>query len=356
MRKDFRYHIVLIAGLLLGPVVVHAKVEKGDSTVVNAPLDWSLVGELGTFHPAGWKAEDIPALTRAQGVKMGLLITEYVDERFDPIKGKKAAAHYWGVQLTQGSEKGMVYKKGALLLSDLAKEANLPLRLLEEENPHLRRDILPAGVMLYGTSLELSNDDLASLSEAQAAYQHNLEVQYNKRREQVLSFMPDPTSHKMITYTVRSGDYLGKISANTGAKVSDIQKWNRLKGTNIYVGQKLTIWVPGRIENTENSADVAVAAVPEKATEIPKSEPKDVAEAGGEKQAPAVALNQSTYLTYEVKPGDTLWGIAGKFPGVSPENIKSWNKVNELIKAGEKLKIHTATITDYSPEKYPSTL
>jgi membrane-bound lytic murein transglycosylase D len=57
-----------------------------------------------------------------------------------------------------------------------------------------------------------------------------------------------------------------------------------------------------------------------------------------------------------VKPGDTLWGIANKFPGVSAENIKTWNKVDALIKAGERLKINTQTITDYSPDKYPSTL
>ena len=66
--------------------------------------------------------------------------------------------------------------------------------------------------------------------------------------------------------------------------------------------------------------------------------------------------NAVSYITYEVKPGDTLWDIAKKFPGVSADNIKTWNKVDELIKAGEKLRIQTQTISDYTPDKYPSTL
>ena len=72
--------------------------------------------------------------------------------------------------------------------------------------------------------------------------------------------------------------------------------------------------------------------------------------------AEAVPSNAASYITYEVKPGDTLWDIAKKFPGVSADNIKTWNKVDELIKAGEKLRIQTQTISDYSPDKYPSTL
>jgi len=156
--------------------------------------------------------------------------------------------------------------------------------------------------------------------------------------------MPDPNTHKLITYTVRSGDYLGKISANTGAKVDDIRKWNRIRGNTIYAGQKLNVWVPkGREVETTSVAVVA-----------PKEEP-------AEKEEKVLASAQevesdANYITYEVKPGDTLWGIANKFPGVSADNIKSWNKVDELIKAGEKLKIQTQTISDYSPDKYPSTL
>ena len=303
-------------------------------------INWELEGESGAFSPAGWASEEVLALTRVQAVRMGLTINEFVDERFDPVKGKRAALEFYHEQATVAAQEVFQYQGGHLLLEDLADEAGVPLRTIEAANPHLRRDILPAGASLYGTSLAAEEAKLAELSASQASYQEGLEAQYERRRKQVLSFMPDPNTHKLITYTVRSGDYLGKISANTGAKVDDIRKWNRIRGNTIYAGQKLNVWVPKSSNYEQPSAAVAVA---------PKEEaPKAVAE--------VVPTDEASYITYEVKPGDTLWGIANKFPGVSADNIKSWNKVDELIKAGEKLRIQTQTISDYSPDKYPSTL
>ena len=303
-------------------------------------LQWEKVGESGAFAPAGWASIEVLALTRVQAVRMGLTINEFVDERFDPVKGKRAALEFNNEQAPVSTQEVFQFKGGHLLLEDLADEAGVPLRTIETANPHLRRDILPAGVALYGTSLAADEAKLAELSASQATYQEGLEAQYERRRKQVLSFMPDPNTHKLITYIVRSGDYLGKISANTGAKLDDIRKWNRIGGNTIYAGQKLNIWVP-RNAKYEEPAEVAVASNTEKGTKV-------IAE--------ALPSDEGTFITYLVKPGDTLWGIANKFPGVSAENIKSWNKVEELIKAGDQLQIRTQTISDYSPDKYPSTL
>lgn len=301
---------------------------------------WDKVGETGDFTPAGWASDDILALTRVQAIRMGLVIDEYVDERFDPFKGKRAALQFYDEQAPVEVEEVFQYSGGHLLLEDLADEAGVPLRTIEAANPHLRRDILPAGVALYGTSLGADEVKLAELSAAQATYQKGLEEQYERRRKQMLSFMPDPNTHKLITYTVRSGDYLGKISANTGAKVDDIKKWNRIRGNTIYAGQKLNVWVP-RNAKYEEPASAAVAVNVQKSKKV-------IAE--------ALPSDEGTFIIYIVKPGDTLWGIAGKFPGVSADNIKTWNEVEELIKAGDKLRIQTQTISDYSPDKYPSTL
>jgi len=316
-----------------------------DSLDTQKDMAWRMVREPGTFAPAGWASVEVPALTRVQAVRMGLRIDEWVDERFDPIKGKAAAASYYQTSIALESPVELVAQEGGMLLSDIADEANAPLRVIEKANPHLRRDVLPRGVSLYGTSLSLEGQRMKELAVKQEEYQKSLAVQYNKRRTQVLSFMPDPSTHSAITYTVRSGDYLGRISSKTGASVAQIQKWNRIKGNTIYPGQKLTVWVP---KKAQESVQNRVAATPAK-EEAPKTN--------------TVALVSETaqpstdeYITYEVKEGDTLWGIAQKFPGVSADQIKTWNKVDALIKAGEKLKISTQTISDYSPDKYPSTL
>ena len=47
---------------------------------------------------------------------------------------------------------------------------------------------------------------------------------------------------KCITYTVKSGDTLGKIAKQYHVSVTDIKKWNNLKNDLIRVNQKLKIY------------------------------------------------------------------------------------------------------------------
>ena len=265
---------------------------------------------------------------------MQLEVNTLVDERFDPVKGKNAASKFYAFGEDMLEADALIISSGSVLLEDLAAAADLPLRVIEENNPHLLRDVLPKGASIYRLDIALTAMDALAMVERQESYTENLKTQYEKRRKQVLSFMPDPTTHSATTYVVRSGDYLGRISSRTGASVSDIRKWNKLKGNTIYPGQKLTVWMPkGKEVQLEK---VAVA---------PKKEEK--------KELATKSTADGSFLTYEVKPGDTLWSIAQKFPGVSADNLKSYNKMDALIKAGEQLKIPTQMITDYSPEKYP---
>ena len=319
-----------------------------EDTTAHADLvevQWELVRSPATFEPAGWQSMEVPALTRVQAIKMGLTINDFVDERFDPVKGKQAVSRYYGLESDYALQATVKAAPGTVLLSAVADEGRIKLRELESANPHLTRDVLPKGAALYGVEWIPGPNDWTALVEEQQTYEAALLAQYEKRRKQVMSFMPDPSIHDAITYTVRSGDYLGKISTTFGVKVSDLQKWNSIKSNIIYPGQKLTVWVSS---NKRESLQVA-AAEPKKNPKVAPTSEKDTLK----KEVLALA---GAYITYEVKPGDTLWDIANKFPGVSADNIKTWNKVDELIKAGERLKINTLTITDYSPDKYPSTL
>ena len=322
LRKAF---VGILVALLLLPAVGWGQLQESS---------WSLKGEAGSFAPAGWSHNEVPALTRVQAVRMQLEVNTLVDERFDPVKGKNAASKFYAFGENMLEADALIISSGSVLLEDLAAAADLPLRVIEENNPHLLRDVLPKGASIYGLGIALTAMDALAMVERQESYTANLKTQYEKRRKQVLSFMPDPTTHSASTYVVRSGDYLGRISSRTGASVSDIRKWNKLKGNTIYPGQKLTVWMPKGKE-----------VQPEKVAVAPKKEEK--------KELAAASTADGSFLTYEVKPGDTLWSIAQKFPGVSADNLKSYNKMDALIKAGEKLKIPTQMITDYSPEKYP---
>ena len=50
-----------------------------------------------------------------------------------------------------------------------------------------------------------------------------------------------PSKEIWISYTVKSGDSLGKIAQKNNCTISDLKSWNGIKGNTIYAGQKLKI-------------------------------------------------------------------------------------------------------------------
>lgn len=49
---------------------------------------------------------------------------------------------------------------------------------------------------------------------------------------------------KLLYYTVKSGDNLGLIADCYDVMISDVKRWNGIRGTTIYAGKKLKIYVP----------------------------------------------------------------------------------------------------------------
>ena len=129
--------------------------------------------------------------------------------------------------------------------------------------------------------------------------------------------MPELTKvQNRVRYKVRKGDYLGKIAARYGVRVSQIKRWNGLRSNNISIGQRLTIY-PRR----------AVVQSKSKTT-------------SGKKSTSTSSTGKSSGRPYVVRSGDTLYGIAKKFPGISAENIKKWNDLGSVnLKPGMVLKI-----------------
>jgi len=141
-------------------------------------------------------------------------------------------------------------------------------------------------------------------------------AELKKRME---SGIPDLDKYKAVTYTVRSGDVLGIIADRNNVKVSSIKQWNNLRSDRIDIGQKLVLYVPKNATTTlpPETADNKIETKPTK--------PKPG------KGSPQI---------YTVKPGESLWLIAKKFPGVSAENIMEWNGCTEKISPGMELRIY----------------
>ena len=111
------------------------------------------------------------------------------------------------------------------------------------------------------------------------------------------------------TYTVKSGDVLGKIAERHGCTVAQIKAWNNLSSTNIYVGQKLKVAAPKSTGSSSTGTSTNTSA-------------------------------NGNYTTYTVKSGDSFYSIAKNYPGVSAQNIMDFNGLSSAnIKAGMVIKI-----------------
>ncbi|AGN87287.1 membrane protein [Enterobacter sp. R4-368] len=99
------------------------------------------------------------------------------------------------------------------------------------------------------------------------------------------------------SYKVRSGDTLSAIAARLGVSAKDIQQWNNLHGSNLKVGQSLTV--------------------------------------GAGSSAQRLASNSDS-ITYRVRKGDSLSSIA-KRHGVNIQDVMRWNNDTDNLQPGDQL-------------------
>jgi len=123
-------------------------------------------------------------------------------------------------------------------------------------------------------------------------------------------------------YTVEPGDNLGGIAEEYGVTVAELKEWNGLEADNIRAGSIL------RIRMSAPQVEALEREIPEPAP-VPKKKASPVRPPAA-KTAPRI---------YVVKRGDTLSGIAKRYPGVSVKDIMRHNHVGENIRAGQKLRI-----------------
>lgn len=108
-------------------------------------------------------------------------------------------------------------------------------------------------------------------------------------------------------HTVLSGETLSSISKKYKCSITDLKKWNNLKSSVIKTGQKLKVYPPAK-----------------------------------EYEQKVNTTTSDGYVIYTVKQGDNLWDIAKKFNGVTVEQIRKLNGLNNkaVLKIGQKLKIY----------------
>ncbi len=293
------------------------------------------------------------------GREYGLKVTSYIDERQDPLKSTQAACEYFQKLYTMFGDWNLVlaaYNGGpGYLQSKINSVGSYDFWKL---HPYLRKEtrnyvptfiavnyamnysfehnILPENLSIdFGKTdtIKITQQvDISTLSEIlclkkstiryfNPAYKKDvfpknsililpvfavLDFLYNEEANYHFIDLVEKKEilidEERVVYIVREGDYLGRIAKEFGVKVFELKKWNNLRNTNLDIGEKLVVYVK-KIQPSKSKK--------------PKNE-------------------------YTVQKGDTLWGIAQKFKGISVWKIKSLNNLeSDNLKPGVKIILPT---------------
>lgn len=204
---------------------------------------------------------------------------------------------------------------------------------LRNLNPQYTHDIIPGNEREYILRLPFKYSG-KFIEVEDSVYAHRAKELFNPATLQHIASSGDGNR---ITYRVKSGDYLGRIASRYHVSVAQLKKWNHLRSNNLRIGQVLVIYGRGGGPSKSSSTSAANASAQSSAA---KSSASSSAAKSSSAQAPAKAkAGKSGYETYVVKKGDTLYSIAKLYPGVSANDIMSFNGISSSIKPGMKIKI-----------------
>lgn len=220
-----------------------------------------------------------------------------------------------------------VMVKENIHFEQIADILKLPVDIIRDLNPQYRRDIIPGKYAL--SSLRLPSTYATKFIDLQDSIVRYKSTQYFANDFKMVnplgkfSYSPAPVSGnvKKLYHKVKVGETLGQISEHYHVRVSDLRYWNDVSGNNIRSGKNLVIYVP------KKSAA--------KYEEAPLVASKDA------KAKPSKATENTNYILYEVKSGDTIWKIASLYQGVTGEDLLKWNNLAEgsKIHPGQTIKI-----------------
>ncbi|MEO8590830.1 MAG: LysM peptidoglycan-binding domain-containing protein [Flavobacteriales bacterium] len=222
----------------------------------------------------------------------------------------------------------------ALRFDALAAVMGTPIRHLRAINPTLIAPTIPAGQRFCVPAGDRARfaqlvDSVQRLDQSLAAARATLVPHV---ADEGTTTMVD----KIVRYKVRSGDNLGAIAQRHNVTVSQLKKWNHLRSDRIAAGAYLDIHVKSR-EKVKAPVEVA-DPIPE--TEGPTNRAQPATDATHAANA-SVTEHLTDPISYTVQPGDSLYRIAKRYPGLTAQRIMEVNGIGTSIRPGQKLKIPT---------------
>lgn len=342
------------------------------------------------------------------GSMLGLQINSYIDERRDPIKSTEAAADYlnklydiygdwhlvlaaynsgpgnvnkaiaraggtknfWAVmnylpaetrsyvpcfiaavyvmenasdyKLMSAEPKRELYAVDTVMITEKVSLAHVSdvLGIGEDElqflNPSLKKGVVP--YTKDGFPLNLPVNYFAQF-EAKKEIIMTDSSQAVVNTEAIIAAAP-----KWVYHKVSSGQSLGLIASKYGVSTTSIKKWNGLKNSYIYPGQKLKIYTSGGSTTVASSGTTAKYDQVFASNKVLNGSTDSLNKAPVAKAAAvdSVSVVSGAKCIYHVvQAGDTLWNITQRYEGLTIEKLKADNKQiqDRPIKVGDVLKI-----------------
>ncbi len=201
-------------------------------------------------------------------------------------------------------ETDTLHVKQSLSFEQISKVTGVEKELLQFLNPSYKLDIIPY-VSDEDYALRLPRSSVGLFVNNENEIYNFAKTEIAEKEKTLPKFIE---AEEKVRYRVKTGDYLGKIAQKYGVGVSSIRSWNNLRGNDLRIGQYLTIY-------------------PTKSVSLSEA-------------APAKSAANTSAKIYTVKRGDSLWSISNKFPGITVQNLKSWNQITDTnLKPGMVLKL-----------------
>jgi membrane-bound lytic murein transglycosylase D len=223
-------------------------------------------------------------------------------------------------------------------LSQISGVMGIPYEELRALNPQYKTGLIPGSSKPLALMLPMNHlSDFIDLNDTIRSYKKDV---YLNKSTQIAdpthsSYYPDIKGKTKLLYTIKEGDNLGFISAWYRITVSDLRYWNNLYRNTIRVGQKLAIYVDP--SKSEYYSKINAMSFEEKQQLIGKPVTAN--------SQPVTAFQEyetdGDFVTYTVRPGDTIWDIVKLYDNVTASQVMALNNISdpEKIKVGQKLKI-----------------
>jgi membrane-bound lytic murein transglycosylase D len=271
-----------------------------------------------------------------QGYVPAFLATMYIYEyhKEHGIIPKKALVRHFATDT--------VMVKKEMSFAQISNLLDIPVEQLEALNPSYKRNVIPSyndknhylTLPSCKVAIFTSNEDKIY---AYVDYEKNQSEKKNQNKK--ATFKKDSTALasniKIKYYKVKHGDNLSEIAKNNNVAVSDLKKWNYIKGNSVAAGKSLKIVIEKEVDaNTAlaSKIDKNKTIVVKDNTTVATTESKNTVD-----KKDTLVANAATL--YVVQNGDNLNTIAKKF-NTTVAAIKEWNHLSSSnLKLGASLQV-----------------